>query len=144
GPPKELICKDESLEIQRGVERSVIKLITNGTWDLESLDFMIPPIGTWPEPESIASGGSNGINMDSYVLALKSKETNREQHLWIRRRPDDYLSCTLLQTQGMIRLETLENASQKVGQVLLNSISDHSETFQSDDKFTSLVAKLFA
>ncbi|MFW9832539.1 MAG: amidohydrolase family protein [Candidatus Thorarchaeota archaeon] len=144
GPPKELICKDESLETQRGVERFVIKLITNGTWDLESLDFMIPPIGTWPEPESIASGGSNGIHMDSYVLALTSKETNSEQHLWIRRRPDDYLSCTLLPTQGMIRLETLENASQKVGQVLLNSLSDHSETFQSDDKFTSRVAELFA
>ncbi|MBY8996181.1 MAG: amidohydrolase family protein [Candidatus Thorarchaeota archaeon] len=142
GPPAEFICKDESFAIQREIEDSVINLIAKGSSDLSSLDFMIPPIGTWPEPEPLANGGSNGVGMDSYVLTLKSKEKSREFHLWIRRRPGDYVSCTVLATQGMIRLETLENASQKISQVLIRSISDHSQTLQSSKEIKSSVIDL--
>ena len=142
GAPTELVCKDESLTIQHEIEDSVIKLIAKGSWDLSSLDFMIPPIGTWPDPKPLVNGGSNGVEMDSYVLTLKSKEKSRELHLWVRRRPDDYVSCTVLATQGMTRLETLENASQKIGQVLLRSISDHSQTFQSSKEIKSSVMDL--
>lgn len=142
GPPAEFVCKDESLSIQREIESSIIKLLAKGSWDLSSLDFMIPPIGTWPEPESIVDGGSNGVFQDSLVLTLKSKEKTKELHLWIRRRPDDYVSCAVLATQGMTRLDTLENASQKISQVLLRSISDHSETLHSSSAITSRIFKL--
>ncbi|MGY5855811.1 MAG: amidohydrolase family protein [Candidatus Thorarchaeota archaeon] len=142
GPPTELVCKDESLTIQHEIEDSVIKLIANGSWDLSSLDFMIPPIGTWPEPKPLTNGGSNGVEMDSYILALNSKKKSRELHLWVRRRPGDFVSCTVLATQGMTRLETLENASQKIGQVLLRSISDHSQTFQSSREIKSSLLDL--
>jgi hypothetical protein len=142
GPPTEVVCKDESLTIQREIEESIVKLIAKGSWDLSSLDFMIPPIGTWPEPKPLVNGGSNGVEMDSYVLTLKSKEKSRELHLWVRRRPGDYVSCTVLATQGMTRLETLENASQKIGQVLLRSISDHSQTLQSSKEIKSHILDL--
>ena len=141
GQPNEFVCKDKSFTIQRELEDSIIKLTAKGTWDLGSLDFMIPPIGTWPEPKKKADGGFNGVDMDSYLLTLKSKEKTKELHLWVRRRPDDYVSCTVLDTQGMTRLETLENASQKIGQVLLRSISDHSQTLQSSKEFQSSIFK---
>ncbi|MFW9805342.1 MAG: amidohydrolase family protein [Candidatus Thorarchaeota archaeon] len=140
--PNELLCKDESSRIQHRLEESVITLIAKGTWDLESLDFMIPPIGTWPEPASLAIGGFNGISLDSYILTLKSKDTVREQHIWIRRRPDDYLSCTVLPTQGMTGLETLENASQKVSQVLQKSISNQSETLYSAEEIVTRLSEI--
>jgi predicted TIM-barrel fold metal-dependent hydrolase len=131
GHPTEFVCRDGSFAVQRELEKKVISLISDGTWDLCSLDFMIPPIGTWPALSSRTSGGFNGVDMNSYVLTLTSKEKSRELHLWVRRRVDDYISCTLLPTQGMTRLDTLENASQKMDQVLLRSISDYSETLQS-------------
>ncbi|MFW9974551.1 MAG: hypothetical protein ACFFDQ_04765, partial [Candidatus Thorarchaeota archaeon] len=142
GSPIEFVCQDKTYTIQREIEDSLVKLISKGTWDLNSLDFMIPPIGTWPELTSRAQGAFNGIDMDSYVLTLKSKENPKELHLWIRRRPSEYLSCTILATQGMTRLETVENASQKISQVLLRSISDHSQTLQSSAEFKSHLLKL--
>jgi predicted TIM-barrel fold metal-dependent hydrolase len=142
GPPTEFVCKDESLTIQHEIEDSVFKLIAKGSWDLSSIDFMIPPIGTWPELEPLTKGGYNGVEMGSYVLTLNSKEKTNELHLWVRRRPGDYVSCTILGTQGMTRLDTLENASQKIGQVLLRSISDHSLTLQSSKEIKSHVIEL--
>ena len=81
-------------------------------------------------------------DMSSYVLTLQSKETTKEFHLWIRRRAGDLISCALLNTQGMTRLDTLENASQKLGQVLLRSISDQSRTVESSKEMTSRLLKL--
>ncbi len=141
-PPAEFICKDESLTIQHDIEDSVIKLIVEGSWDLLSLDFMIPPIGTWPELIPLTNGGFNGVCMDSYVLALKSKGKLQELHLWVRRRPDDYISCTVLSTQGMTRLDTLENASQLISPVLVRSISDHSQEFRSSKEMSSRMLEL--
>jgi predicted TIM-barrel fold metal-dependent hydrolase len=142
GLPNELVCKDESHGIHHEIEGLVIQLVANGSWDIGSLDFMIPPIGTWPNIESVANGGTNGVDMSSYVLTLQSKETTKEFHLWIRRRPGDLISCALLNTQGMTRLDTLENASQKLGQVLLRSISDQSQTVESSKEMTSRLLKL--
>ncbi len=144
GSPIELVCQDKTCTIQREIEESLVKLISKGTWDLNSLDFMIPPIGTWPELTSREQGAFNGIDMDSYILTLKSKENAKELHLWIRRRPSDYFSCTVLPTQGMTRLETLENASQKISQVLLRSISDHSQTLHSSAEIKFHLLKLLA
>ncbi|MHA2395406.1 MAG: amidohydrolase family protein [Candidatus Thorarchaeota archaeon] len=142
GQPNEFVCRDKSFTVQRELEDSIINLIAKGTWDLGSLDFMIPPIGTWPEPKNIAEGGYNGVDMDSYLLTLRSKKKTKELHLWIRRRPDEYMSCTVLDTQGMIRLETIENASQKIGQVLQRSISDRSQIMQSSKEIQSSIFKL--
>ncbi|MHA3963580.1 MAG: amidohydrolase family protein [Candidatus Thorarchaeota archaeon SMTZ1-45] len=137
GSPAEFVCKDKSFTLQREVEDSLVKLIAKGEWDLSSLDFMIPPIGTWPELKCLKEGAFNGIEMDSYVLALKSKKMGKEIHIWIRRRFDDNLSCTMLGTQGMLRLDTLENSSQKLSQVLMSSISDHSRMLQSSKEIQS-------
>ncbi|MFX1484763.1 MAG: amidohydrolase family protein [Promethearchaeota archaeon] len=142
GTPSELICLDNSRKIQRNLEDMIIDLMKKGTWDLCSLDYMIPPIGTWPEPKTIDSGGGNGIHQESYVLTLSLKDKPKEYHVWIRRRPGNLLSCTVLKTQGMIQLDTLENASQKIGTVLQKSLSDHSITLESSQELQTHLLRL--
>ncbi|MFW9793713.1 MAG: amidohydrolase family protein, partial [Candidatus Thorarchaeota archaeon] len=122
GPPSEFLCRDESQHLQYDLEDKLIALLNKAKWDLSSLDPMIPPSGTWPEPSRITDGGNNGVHQDAYVLTLTSKDRMKEFHVWIRRRPGNLLSCTVLSTQGMIQLNTLENASQKFGPVLLKSL----------------------
>ncbi|MHA2024751.1 MAG: amidohydrolase family protein [Candidatus Thorarchaeota archaeon] len=131
GTPHEYLIRDNSLSIQRELENGLIGLLSKGQWNIGSLDPMIPPLGTWPEPSSIKNGGTNGVDQESFVLTMMSKDKTRELHLWIRRRPGNLLSCTVLPTQGMIQLDTLENASQKLGSVLLRSVADHSMTLDS-------------
>ncbi len=139
GTPHEYLIKDDSLSIQREIENSLIGLLTKGKWNIGSLDPMIPPIGTWPEPSSLKDGGTNGVDQESFVLTMMSKDKKRELHLWIRRRPRGLLSCTVLHTQGMIQLDTLENASQKFSSVLLRSVADHSTTLDSSVEIQSRV-----
>ncbi|MHA2359284.1 MAG: amidohydrolase family protein [Candidatus Thorarchaeota archaeon] len=144
GTPREFICHDASRQSQHELEEAIIRLLNKGKWDLGSLDLMIPPEGTWPEPIPTSDGGTNGVQQDSYVLTLTSKNKTKEYHVWIRRRPGGLLSCTVLTTQGMIQLDTLENASQKLGQVLLSSVTDHSITLESSKELQSNVLGLLA
>ncbi len=144
GTPSEFICRDESRKSQGKLEDTLIELLKKGNWDLGSLDFMIPPERTWPEPRPISSDGTNGIQQDSYVLTLTSKNKTKEYHVWIRRHPGDLLSCVILSTQGMIQLDTLENASQKLGRVLLRSIADNSITLKTSKEMQSHVLRLLS
>jgi predicted TIM-barrel fold metal-dependent hydrolase len=142
GNPREFLVQDDTHSTQHNLEDSLIGLLSKGNWNWGSLDLMIPPVGTWPEPRSVKNGGTSGITQDSYVITLTSKDRQRELHLWIRRRPGAFLSCTVLSTQGMLQLETLENASQKLGSVLLRSVADHSMTIDSPEEMQSRVLEL--
>ncbi len=144
GTPREYICKDESLKSQRELEDTIISTLNKDQWELSSLDFMIPPEGTWPEPKPTTDGGTNGVEQNSYVLTLTSKDKTKEYHIWIRRRPGQILSCTVLTTQGMIQLDTLENASQKLSPVLLRSLADHSMTLESSKELQSHLLELIS
>ncbi|MFW9960315.1 MAG: amidohydrolase family protein [Candidatus Thorarchaeota archaeon] len=123
-------CLDKEKTHQVQLETSILSLITQENWDLSSLDLMLPPAGTWPEPQSVAEGGFNGIYLDSYIVTLKAKNDNREIHLWIRRGPNNLLSCSLLSTSGMIKLESVQNASQRANSVLMRSLRDHTVTLK--------------
>ncbi|MFX1483347.1 MAG: amidohydrolase family protein, partial [Promethearchaeota archaeon] len=107
--PTEFVYKDKTQNSQRELEDKVLTLLAKGNWELCSLDLMIPPAGTWPVIRPLSRGGLNGVEQDSYVLTLKNNEN--EYHLWIRRRPGNFLSCTILPAQGMVQLDSLENAS---------------------------------
>ena len=122
------IDRDRSEQVQ--LEDSLLSLITQEKWDLCSLDLMLPPAGTWPEPLSVSKGGFNGVYLDSYVMTLKTKKDNREIHIWMRRGPNSTISCSLLSTSGMIRLETIQNASQRTNSVLMRSLRDHTVTLK--------------
>jgi predicted TIM-barrel fold metal-dependent hydrolase len=142
GTPREYLIRDDSYSTQHKIEDGLIGLLKKGTWNWGSLDPMIPPLGTWPEPSSVKDGGANGVNQHSYVLTVTSKDKKSEFHVWVRRRPGKLLSCTVLSTQGMIQLDTLENASQSHGSVLLRSVADHSITLDSSEEMRSRVLEL--
>ena len=124
--PIEFTCIDHGGSGQIQLENSLIKLISNEDWNLCSIDPMLPPKGTWPEPLPISEGGFNGVYLESYVLCLKSRKMEKEVHIWIRRNPGDTLLCSILNTHGKSYLDTVENASQSLNPVLLRTLSDYS------------------
>lgn len=129
-PPIEYNCSDRDRSKQIQLENTLLSIIMQDKWDLCSLDLMLPPNGTWPEPQPISRGGFNGVYLDSYVLSLKARKGNREIHVWVRRGPNNSLNCSLLSTNGMIRLESVQNASQSINPVLMRSLKDHSITLE--------------
>jgi len=137
--PSEYLVRDDSWLTQRALEDTLISLLAKGKWNLGSLDPMIPPIGTWPEPLPMKSGGTIGVNQESYVMTMISKDRTKELHVWVRRRSGNLLSCSVLTTRGMVQLETLENASQKISSVLMRAVSDHSTTLDSSEELQSCV-----
>jgi predicted TIM-barrel fold metal-dependent hydrolase len=118
-------CLDPDGSKQVQLENSLISLINHENWDLCSLDLMLPPAGTWPEPLPVSKGAFNGVYLDSYVMTLRTRKGDREIHVWVRRGPNNSLNCSLLGTSGMIRLETILNASQSANSVLMRSLRDH-------------------
>ncbi|TFG31807.1 hypothetical protein EU528_05260 [Candidatus Thorarchaeota archaeon] len=138
-PPVEYVCRDIGGKNQIALEDSILKLLSNDYWDLSSLDVMLPPAGTWPEPVKLSDGGFNGVYLDSYVMCLRSQSSDKEMHLWVRRTAGDSLSCSLLSTKGLARIDTVENASQSLNPVLLRNLSDHSVTLKSSDDLSKKV-----
>ncbi|MBN2228839.1 MAG: amidohydrolase family protein [Candidatus Thorarchaeota archaeon] len=137
--PQDYITIDRTGSGQLRLEDSLLSLISKNEWDLCSLDFMLPPNKTWPEPRPISSGGFNGIYLDSYVLTLRKKSNGKELHVWIRRGPDQSLHCSLLSTVGMSKLDTMENASQKINPILQQFLKDHQVILPSVDAMAEMV-----
>ncbi|MHA1863668.1 MAG: hypothetical protein ACTSWA_07855, partial [Candidatus Thorarchaeota archaeon] len=131
--PVEYVIRDIGGAQQIGLENSLLSLITGDKWDLSSLDLMLPPAGTWPEPVKLSDGGFNGVYLDSYVMCLRSRDIDKEIHVWVRRTVGDSVSCSLLSTKGLARIDTIENASQSSNPVLTRSLSDHSTTLKSSN-----------
>jgi len=137
--PIEYIGRDAGGKKQTALENSILKLFSGDQWDLSSLDVMLPPAGTWPELTKLSKGGFNGVYLDSYVMCLRSQVSEKEIHLWVRRTAGDSISCSLLSTKGMSRIDTVENASQSFNPVLLRTLSDHSVTLKSSDDLSKKV-----
>jgi len=137
--PIEYISRDVDGKRQYALENSILSLFSGDQWDLSSLDLMLPPAGTWPELSSLSNGGFNGVYLDSYVMCLRSQKSDKECHLWVRRTVGNSLSCSLLSTNGMARIDTIENASQSFNPVLLRTLSNHSVTLNSSEDLSKKV-----
>lgn len=137
--PIEFTCTDHHSSKQLQLEDVLLNLISEEDWDLCSLDQMLPPRGTWPQPLPISKGGFNGIYLESYILCLKSRRSEKEIHIWIRRNPGDTLICSILNTHGKSYLDTVENASQSFSSVLLRTLSDHSTMLSSSEDLSTKV-----
>jgi len=140
--PVEYVSRDIGGAQQIGLENSLLHLISGDKWDLSSLDLMLPPAGTWPEPVKLSDGGFNGVYLDSYVMCLRSRDFDKEIHVWVRRTVGDSVSCSLLSTKGLARIDTIENASQSSNPVLTRSLSDHSTTLKSSDDLAKKILSL--
>ncbi len=146
GPPStpvQYVCKDKDGSNQSELEDALISLISKEDWDICSLDPMIPPKGTWPDLSTLDRGGFNGIYLDSYVLSLKSRTSQKEIHIWTRRNPSNTLLCSILNTHGKIYLDTVEFASQRINPVLIRTLSDYSKILDSGaDLLTKIISHL--
>ncbi|MGY5878815.1 MAG: amidohydrolase family protein [Candidatus Thorarchaeota archaeon] len=137
--PIEYVCSDVGAKKQTSLENSILKLFSGDQWDLSSLDVMLPPAETWPELVKLSNGGFNGVYLDSYVMCLRNQISNKEIHLWVRRTVGDSVSCSLLSTKGMARIDTIENASQSFNPVLMRTLSNHSITLKSSEDLSKKV-----
>ena len=137
--PMEIFCHDKSRRIQGELESDIVTQIGAGNWNLASLDFMLPPKGTWPQVESMKTGGFNGVYLDSYLLTLESRDASSEYHVWIRRRAGGLLSCSLVSTQGSVSIETLEFASQKMGGILSRALTNNSKLAKNEKELASVL-----
>jgi hypothetical protein len=137
--PIEYIGQDTKGSRQIDLENSLLNLFAGDSWDISSLDLMLPPSGTWPEPVKLSEGGFNGVYLDSYLMCLRNHSTNKEIHVWIRRTLGETISCSLLSTKGKTQLDTLEHASQSYNPVLLRTLSDHSVSLKKTDDLAKLV-----
>jgi len=137
--PIEYTSTDIGGKKQVALENALLNLLSGGKWNLSSLDLMIPPSGTWPEPMTLSEGGFNGVYLDSYVMCFRSTKIDKEIHVWIRRTVGESVSCSLLSTKGMTRLDTVENASQSFNPVLIRTLSDHSVNLKSSDELVKKV-----
>ena len=137
--PVEYNSSDVGGKKQVTLENALLNLLNDDQWDLSSLDLMLPPSGTWPEPMILSEGGFNGVYQDSYVMCFRSVDLNKEVHVWVRRTVGESVSCSLLSTKGMTRLDTVENASQSFNPVLIRTLSDHSITLKSSDELSKKV-----
>jgi hypothetical protein len=137
--PAEIFSHDKSRNVQGEIENSIVTKIGTGDWNLASLDFMLPPMNTWPRVEAMNEGGFNGVYLDSYILTLESKDASTEYHLWIRRRAGGLLSCSLISTQGSVVIESLEFASQKMGGILSQVLANNSQLAKNENELSSLL-----
>jgi hypothetical protein len=137
--PIEYNSSDVGGKTQIALENALLNLLNDEKWNLSSLDLMLPPSGTWPEPLKLTEGGFNGVYLDSYVMCFRSVDLNKEIHAWVRREVGDSISCSLLSTKGMARLDSVVNASQSFNPVLIRTLSDHSITLESSDDFVKKI-----
>jgi predicted TIM-barrel fold metal-dependent hydrolase len=141
--PIEYECIDNDGSKQIQLEDALLSVINKDEWVLCSLDPMLPPPGTWPEPKPVSKGGFNGIYLDSYLVSLRNKKSEQEIHVWIRKGPNGSLSCALLSTSGMLRIETTYNASQSLNPVLMRSLRDTAVTLDTGKDLHDLVLSYF-
>ncbi|MFX1368234.1 MAG: amidohydrolase family protein [Promethearchaeota archaeon] len=143
-PPKRVAVSTSTKGNLTKLEEHILCLINEKNWNMASLDFMIPPKHTWPEPTSLSSDGHNGIYFNSYIVALNSREENREIHLWIQKRLDETISCAVLGTKGELSLKTIELATQSLGQKLPQILSKSEVVLKSPDSLMDAVSRLVA
>jgi predicted TIM-barrel fold metal-dependent hydrolase len=137
--PIEFTSSDIGSKKQIALENALINLLKDDQWNLASLDLMLPPSGTWPEPRTLSEGGFNGVYLDSYVMCFRNVDLNKEIHVWMQRNFGESVSCSLLSSKGMTYLDTVENASQSFNPVLVRTLSENSFNLNSSDELVKKV-----
>ncbi|MHA1903731.1 MAG: amidohydrolase family protein [Candidatus Thorarchaeota archaeon] len=138
--PRQVSSKGAKGRTREKLESTILSHVSSGKIDIASLDFMLPPANTWPEPISLDNGGYNGIHFESYVIAMRSRDNGGEFHIWVRSHPGDLVSFAVL--GGKQSLSKSELALQKLDPSILKSLASHSEFFASRKDFFSAVSDM--
>lgn len=104
------------------MEEKILELIHVEKWDLQSLDYMIPPKHSWPSINSIDNGGYNGIHLNSYILTMKSPDGTRNAQLWLNDTAGDYITLGIMNSDSRYILESTELANQRMDQRLMKAL----------------------
>jgi predicted TIM-barrel fold metal-dependent hydrolase len=119
----------------------ILKSILSSSWEIASLDYMHPPNGTWPQPKKLASGGYNGIHLDSFLATLVSQNNKAQLHLWFQSHPNDYVSCTIISTSDDLSMKSCELAVQRIDPAMMKKLSNQELLVNSEKQ---LISKLQA
>ena len=139
---RQLVCPGNGGATRGAVETFLIGLIHSDSWDLLSLDLMIPPNQTWPRVRPAGEGGFNGIYFDSYLATLLNKNESSELHLWIRNNPGDLFSIASVRTKGTGSLQTTEYSTQRIGEPLIADLSRNTHYEKDTESLISSIPKL--
>ncbi|NWF96723.1 MAG: amidohydrolase family protein [Candidatus Thorarchaeota archaeon] len=131
--PRQLLLRRQSSSVLEALEREVFSLVSDGEWETSSLDFLIPPSGTWPEPRVEESGWFCGVDIESYVLTIVHRESRREVHLLFRQHPGDIVTLSVIGSRGEPTLCTTEHSTQRMNYELERTLSKNSRQIDSPD-----------
>ncbi|MCK5239560.1 MAG: amidohydrolase family protein [Candidatus Thorarchaeota archaeon] len=141
--PRQLACPNDGDRSRSIVENGIISLLHNDEWELSSLDTMLPPHQTWPEPVPEIRGGFNGVYIDSFVATLRSKEVEYELHLWLRDNPANLLTLASLGTSGEDSLQTTEYATHEIGERLIEELTRNTRHERDANSLVESIPRLF-
>ncbi|MCF2136151.1 MAG: amidohydrolase family protein [Candidatus Thorarchaeota archaeon] len=129
---KHFITSNPQSKLLCCIVQKVIKRASEENWSLTSLDYMIPPVGTWPSVKTVAQGGRNGIETDSCIFSLKSREGN-QIHVWIQPQPGNLYSCAVIPFSGNEGIRTLESNHLGANRHLMTELNRKSQMFETDE-----------
>jgi hypothetical protein len=136
--PKRIIVKDHTSDIGF----TVLDMILSSPWELASLDYMIPPKGSWPHLKNLNLGGHNGVYFDSYLATLISYNENKQAQIWVQKYPDNYLSCSVLNSSSLLSLDTCELATQRMDSKMLEELGKREQVVKSKKQLISTLREI--
>jgi predicted TIM-barrel fold metal-dependent hydrolase len=140
--PRQVAFRDNHSRDLEGFENLLLSLVKDGSWDVSSLDLMIPVGGISADTQASASAPVGGIDIDSYVLTFKSRSDNEEVHIWVRRRSDKLVSCAVMTSGGSPGLDAAESGLHGAEPLLLKTLDDHTLYAESFDALSSEVLEM--
>jgi hypothetical protein len=142
--PQMLTCIQKKKSARSALETTLFAKIAKGALDLASLDYMLPPNKTWPDLRPMSTGGdnNNGIYFDSYFMTLRTREDKREFMIWVKSRPNDMISCVILNDYEKATMLTTELAQQRKNPLLSNDLTSNSQLFSTPNEFTSAIESM--
>ncbi len=141
--PRQLACPSDGGTARAAVETALISLIRSAEWELSSMDTMLPPKQTWPQPLPESKGGFNGIYTNSILATLRAKDVDYEIHLWLRDNPGNILTLAALGTKGEDALTTTEYATHRIGECLIEELTKNTRHEHDASSLVNSIPKLF-
>ncbi|MHA1770242.1 MAG: amidohydrolase family protein [Candidatus Thorarchaeota archaeon] len=129
---KQFITSDSRSELMSCVVQKVIKRASEDNWALTSLDYMIPPVGTWPSVKTVPQGGQNGIETDSCIFSLRSRDGD-QIHVWMQSQPGGRCSCAVIPFSGNEGVKTIESSHLGANGLLMTKLNRESQIFETSE-----------
>jgi predicted TIM-barrel fold metal-dependent hydrolase len=137
--PKQVAFKDDRNRGLDSFENLVLSLVKDEHWDVSSLDLIIPSQGIAASPELSSRTDAMVVDLDSYVLTLKSRSESEEVHIWVRRRSDKLVSFAVTNTCSGFGLGETESSFAGSESLLLRTLDEHTVYADSFDALSDEV-----